>query len=200
MKEIGPYETKHQLEKAFGIEYINTIEPVSDYVLEKIKKRAKRKYFPLFDKKHNKWINSLYADAIRNKKEAPYQIKKVNPLVGFGVFAKKDIPELTFIGEYAGDLRARKKHDGTNDYIFGYMVGMFRTPWVIDAEKRGNFTRFINHSFYPNVSSRGVVVDGIYHVIFFANRPIKKGEQLTYDYGPTYWRRRSYPQDLGSES
>ncbi|MCH9621964.1 MAG: hypothetical protein S4CHLAM20_13970 [Chlamydiia bacterium] len=189
-------ETKREIEKAFGFEYVDTIKPVSDVVLEKVIKRVKRKRFPLFNKKHNKWINSLYGEAVRLKKEAPYVIKKVNPLIGVGVFAKKNIAELSFIGEYAGELRARKRKDSLNDYVFGYMVGFFSTPWVIDAEKRGNFTRFINHSFDPNISSRGVVVDGVYHVIFFANRSIKKGEQLTYDYGPTYWRARPYPQNL----
>jgi SET domain-containing protein len=129
--------------------------------------------------------------------EVPHIIDKVNPLVGFGVFATQSIPYLTYIGEYAGELRARKrKTDRSNNYIFGYMVGFFGTPWIIDASKKGNFTRFINHSFHPNVNSRGVIVDGLYHIIFFANRRIEKGEQLTYDYGPTYWNKRSYPQEF----
>ena len=63
-------------------------------------------------------------------------------------------------------------------------------------KKKGNFTRFLNHSFKPNVSSRGMVIDNLYHVIFFANKKIEKDEQLTYDYGPTYWNTRPYPQEL----
>ncbi len=140
---------------------------------------------------------SLFADKIRKRAEAPVIIDKVNPLVGYGVFAKKFIPYLSYIGEYAGELRARRgRKDRENDYVFGYMVGMFGTPWVIDASEKGNFTRFLNHSFDPNISSRGIVVDEIYHVIFFANKSIAIGEQLTYDYGPTYWNRRPYPQEL----
>jgi SET domain-containing protein len=140
---------------------------------------------------------SLFENKIRKRHEASVVIDKVNPLVGYGVFAKEFIPELSYIGEYAGELRARRgRKDRENDYIFGYMVGMFRAPWVVDASKMGNFTRFLNHSFDANVTSRGVVVDSIYHIIFFANRSIAKGEQLTYDYGPTYWNKRPYPQEF----
>ena len=41
-----------------------------------------------------------------------------------------------------------------------------------------------------------MVIDNLYHVIFFANKKIEKDEQLTYDYGPTYWNTRPYPQEL----
>ncbi|MCH9618331.1 MAG: hypothetical protein SP4CHLAM5_04600 [Chlamydiia bacterium] len=171
--------------------------PTSNKVLEKIKKRAVKKLFPSHEKKHNRWILGLYGEKLAQKYEIPFCIKKVNPLVGYGVFARENISYLSYIGEYAGVVRGRRRFtDKKNDYIFGYMVGRFGTPWIIDAEKKGNFTRFINHSFSPNINSRGVVIDGVYHVIFFANKTIRKGEQLTYDYGPTYWNKRPYPQDV----
>lgn len=198
MKEITKeFSTKEQIEEEFSISYIDTICFENDDVLQKVKKRANRKRFHLYDKKHNKWMSNLYARDVRNKKHAPVCIKKVNPLVGHGVFAKETIPSLSYVGEYTGMLRKRRgKKDKGNDYIFGYMVGFFGTPFIIDAKDMGNFTRFLNHSFNANVSSRGIVVDGVYHVIFFANKLIKKGEQLTYDYGPTYWNKRPYPQSL----
>jgi uncharacterized protein len=185
-----------EIEKKFSIKYISNLQPSSKRVLEKVKKRAARKYFSLVNRKHNVWMNKLYFQDIKENREAPFFLQKVNPLVGYGVFARKSIPYLSYIGEYAGDLRRRSRKDKGNDYVFGYMVSSFGTPWIIDAEKRGNFTRFLNHSFNPNVSSRGVVVDGVYRVIFFANRQIRPSEQITYDYGPTYWNKRSYPQDL----
>ena len=162
-----------------------------------MKKRAQKKLATVHSRKQNKWMESLYANKVRKGDEASFYIEKVNSLVGYGVFAKDFIPYLGYIGEYAGELRARKgRKDRENDYIFGYMVGMFRAPWIVDASKKGNFTRFLNHSFYPNISSRGVVVDEIYHIIFFANKSIVAGEQLTYDYGPTYWNKRPYPQEI----
>lgn len=191
------YQTKDEIEKAFGIEYLSTIEPESQKLLDQIRKKATSPLRLWFQRKHDKWMSSLYGKELKKHKEIAFKVKKVNPLIGYGVFTDQFIPKLGYIGEYAGDLRKRKRKDRGNDYIFGYMVGFFRTPWIIDAKYRGNFTRFINHSFYPNVSSRGFAIDGVYHVIFYANRPIKKGEQLTYDYGPTYWNSsRPYPQEL----
>lgn len=191
-------EKKEDIEDAFDIQYINDLCPQSSNVLVKVKKRVQRKMLPLYNKKQNRWMLALYGEKLKKKAEISFYLKKVNPLIGYGVFAKHDIPYLSYIGEYTGELRRRRHFkDKGNDYIFGYMAGKLGTPWVIDAQKKGNFTRFINHSFYPNINSRGVVIDGVYHVIFFANKTIKKGDQLTYDYGPTYWTsKRPYPQEL----
>lgn len=190
-------QTREEIEEAFGITYLDELS-CTEKVLEKVKKRAQRKLMPLYSKKQNRWMLGLYGEKMRKRAFAPIYLQKVNPLIGYGVFAKENISSLSYIGEYTGELRKRRRFkDKGNDYIFGYMVGSFGTPWIIDAKDKGNFTRFINHSFYPNVSSRGVVLDGVYRVIFFANKAIKKGEQLTYDYGPTYWNNsRPYPQDL----
>ena len=145
----------------------------------------------------NRWACSLFEKELRQCKQAQIEIKQVNPLVGMGVFATKPISELTFIGEYTGVVQKRhKRKDSLNDYVFGYVIGPHDTPWVIDARKKGNFTRFINHSDEPNLTSRWIISEGVGHVIFFANRKINTGEQLTYDYGPYYWRKRSYPQAL----
>ena len=145
----------------------------------------------------NRWACSLFEKELLQDRAVPLEIKKVNPLVGLGVYATKIIPELGFIGEYTGVVRKRQRRKDTlNDYVFGYVIGPHETPWVIDAEEKGNFTRFINHSYEPNLTSRWIISEGVGHIIFFANRTIMPGEQLTYDYGPNYWIKRSYPQDL----
>lgn len=61
----------------------------------------------------------------------------------------------------------------------------------LDAAKKGNFTRFINHSSKPNivaylVSSRA----NPYEIIYFAKRKIQPGEQLLVSYEDdekSYW-------------
>jgi SET domain-containing protein len=50
--------------------------------------------------------------------------------------------------------------------------------WSIDASVGGDATAFINHSCQPNLFSR--VIRG--HVVFFALRDIRAGEELTLDY------------------
>lgn len=189
--------TREEVEQTFQITYLEELEFSSPEILAKIEKRCEKK---LKNKNHaqfNHWTNSLFHSSILQKKEAPFVIRKVNPLVGYGVFAKERIPYLSYVGEYTGVVRKRRRRkDETNDYVFGYVIGPDDTPWVIDAREKGNFTRFINHSDTPNLTSRWIIVEGRAHIILFANSLIEKGEQLTYDYGPYYWRRRSQPQIL----
>lgn len=53
---------------------------------------------------------------------------------------------------------------------------------VIDATLIGNAARFVNHSCDPNCASRIISVEGIKHIVIFAERNIEIGEELTYDY------------------
>lgn len=142
----------------------------------------------------NHWTQCIHSKALAPGIEGKILIREMHPLVGYGVYALQTIPNYTFIGEYTGLVRKRRRiRDRRNNYVFGYVIGPDDTPWVIDAQECGNFTRFLNHSYTPNLTSRWFIQDGVSHIIFFANRQIKKGEQLTYDYGPYYWRRRSGP-------
>ncbi len=145
----------------------------------------------------NKWTHSLFGKALKEGFIPPVEILFINPFLGYGVFAQEDIQELSYIGQYVGVVRKRSsKKDVLNSYIFGYVSTSRGTKYVIDAKEKGNFTRYINHSDEPNLTSRWIVEDGITKVIFFTNRLIKKGEQLCYDYGPVFWKRRSNPQLL----
>lgn len=188
---------RQEIENQFGITYIESLEFFSEKIFQKIKRLSERK---LRWKKHaqvNRWAALLFEEPLVKKKEISYVIKKVNPLVGHGVFATKAIGELSYVGEYAGIVRKRRRwKDSSNEYVFSYVIGPHDTVWVIDAKERGNFTRFINHSYEPNLTSKWIIVNNIAHVVFFANRLILPGEQLTYDYGPYYWRKRSYPEAL----
>ena len=191
------YTTKEEIEKEFSITYLSELEFSTEKILNKVEKRCHRKLKSEKHKKLNRWVNGLYKNDLERKKESEFHIKRVSALVGYGVYSTKRIPELTYIGEYTGVVKRRERRkDRYNDYIFGYIVGPSDTPWVIDASKKGNFTRFINHSFSPNLTSRWIIHENVCHVILFANRLILPGEQLTYDYGPYYWKRRSFPLDL----
>lgn len=186
-----------ELTEKFSLTYLHSLEFSDPRILKKVQKRCINK---LWWKKHAKvnfWNCSLFEKSLLENHPIPVEIKKVNPIVGYGVYATKTIPYLSFLGEYTGVVRKRnRKKDSLNDYVFGYVIGPHDTPWVIDAEKKGNFTRFINHSFTPNLTSRWLISQGIAHIILFANRRIQAGEQLTYDYGPYYWRKRALPQSF----
>lgn len=190
--------TAQEIERHFSVSYQKGLLFDSEKVLQQIKKRAKKK---LLRKKYaamNRWILSMYGEEIKQQREIDFLIKWINPLVGHGLFAKVQISPFSYIGEYTGLVRRRRFFGPRdNDYVFGYMIGPKDTPWVIDAKEAGNYTRFINHSDDPNVSSRWVITeDDIGHIIFFANRKISVGEQLTYDYGPYYWKSRPQPLEV----
>ena len=52
----------------------------------------------------------------------------------------------------------------------------------VDSMFKGNAGRYINHCCDPNCYCRVVSVDGVKHIVLFAWRDIRDGEEITYDY------------------
>lgn len=145
-------------------------------------------------------------DVIR-KTQAAVSIRYVNDVLGYGVFAKKPIEAGSMIGEYTGKLYgfSQLAHKPLQDLKYCISLGAFGIDYAcgilyelyIDANERGNFTRFINHSSQPNILQKVVFANGLWHRIFIAKRKIEKDEQLSIDYGPDYWKdRKITPIDL----
>ncbi|XP_057721971.1 uncharacterized protein LOC130936023 isoform X1 [Arachis stenosperma] len=53
---------------------------------------------------------------------------------------------------------------------------------IIDATKKGGIARFVNHSCLPNCVAKVVTIRHEKKVVFFAERDIYPGEEITYDY------------------
>lgn len=62
---------------------------------------------------------------------------------------------------------------------------------VINARRKGNATRFLNHSCKPNIKHIDVFIcrDRLPVIAFFALTDIKKDSQLFVDYGQGYWKK-----------
>ena len=129
---------------------------------------------------------------------APTYIAKVNAVVGYGLYAYRDIQSDEMIGEYTGVLsrdwiRVVKKAEDINPYLLKYP---FDSPYAIDSKDRGNAIRFINHSSKNNnVRREYILLGGILHIIFVSTRPIQQHGQIFLDYGNGYWRGRE-PVDI----
>jgi hypothetical protein len=105
-----------------------------------------------------------------------------SPIHGRGVFALRRILKGVRIIEYKGKLITDKEADrrysrmhanSPHTMLFSLDGGL-----VIDATRRGNSARWINHSCAPNCE---IEEEG--HRIFIdARRDIRAGEELTYDY------------------
>ena len=68
------------------------------------------------------------------------------------------------------------------------MVGQTdRATYQIWQGKQGNHTRFVNHSCEPNAQFERFVWLGKQRIVL-ASRGIEAGEEITVDYGETYWQ------------
>lgn len=191
------YFSEEDVLKHFNFRYIDDLKFQRFPYLNWVNKECDKRLLEEELRKQNLWKTHLYGVNLTHKKVPKTYVKWINSLVGYGLFALEDIPAYTWIGEYTGLIRKRTRHlDQYNNYIFGYVVANAETPFVIDAQNQGNYTRFINHSDEPNLRSSWLVLDRIGHVILIAQQKIPKHTQLTYDYGVDYWKKRTAPFEL----
>ncbi|SCZ88479.1 BZ3500_MvSof-1268-A1-R1_Chr2-1g04437 [Microbotryum saponariae] len=61
------------------------------------------------------------------------------------------------------------------------------TLHVIDPLASGNHMRYINDLGTWNCEARWVYIDGTHQLGFYARVDLKKGDEISLDYGPTYW-------------
>ena len=137
-------------------------------------------------------------DFLRNRVE----IQFIDPILGYGVFAKKNLPKGSIVGEYVGLIKyltplEDKKLSATNGYLFEFSDIKELDNFVVDAKTYGNFIRFINHA--KKGSKKENIEAYIYcdsegpHIIYTAKKEIKKGQELRLDYGAdTYWKNAPY--------
>jgi SET domain-containing protein len=104
-------------------------------------------------------------------------ILKESKIHRWGVFAGEPIPLKRKIMEYTGELISRreiKKRAGKKlNYIF-----TIDSYWARDGMVGGSGAQYVNHCCEPNVQA---VVIGK-KILYYAKRPIKKGEELLIDY------------------
>ncbi len=181
-------------EQKLGVAYLDHLVFEKGADLLRLAKKSRRRLCRKALKKSNSWMLALHEDALRHTCCDHICVRWIDSFLGYGVFAAKALPALTFIGTYTGVVKRRtRKNTRHNDYIFGYLTGPSDAPYIIDAREKGNFTRLINHSIEPNLISRWIIVQGVTHIAFFSKEAIPKGKQLTYDYGGYYWKKRSDP-------
>ena len=120
------------------------------------------------------------------KTPSPFNSVRVSRIDRRGVFAKKRIPKGMEIIEYVGDKITKTKADRRQEKLDKKSKGrraiyLFRLNrmYDIDGNVPCNTARFINHSCDPNCEA--VNIDG--HLWIVALRDIRKGEEITYNYG-----------------
>lgn len=127
-------------------------------------------------------------------KEVPLYLKFINDTVGFGVFAEQDTRHGANVGEYTGEvitLEETTKIKNLDEGAFLFALDAAGPAQLfVDARKSGNFTRFINHSFNPNLMVMPNYNKDNPTVVLVARRDIKRDKELLLDYGHDYWDAR----------
>jgi SET domain-containing protein len=90
----------------------------------------------------------------------------------------------TFVIEYVGELIDKEEYNlrvqrKDEDHYYYMTLDKKR---IIDAGRKGNLARFMNHSCQPNCKTEKWDVAGDKRVGLFALRDIKAGEELTFNY------------------
>lgn len=134
-----------------------------------------------------------------------WKVKKSN-IHATGIFATKNIKKNTKIIEYIGEKIPRHEGDKRSERRLKKYMNSLKTGSVyifqlnrkfdIDGSPLYNKARYINHSCEPNCE-----VDIINNRIWISSiKNIKKGTEITYDYGYTFDKNdyKDHPCKCGS--
>jgi Proteins containing SET domain len=192
---------------------------LSDFCLNKIKQNEIN--VPRANKKILKGMPAILKEIQKNGLPNYLLIKKLKGKLGYGVFLHpeaKAILKGTLIAPYSGEvILCPQNGESNSDYIFALISDLLLTKeeqlkWDptrryhprrlysvdLDAHKKGNFTRFINHSETPNIEAQFVKIpsnsEGLspapFELIYVAKKTIYPGEQLLVCYegeDKSYW-------------
>lgn len=185
--------------KKFGIRtsivYVPDVvfDPKIQDVFEKTWKRFYKKAKPLVSKTRKKSLDACIKKIQKTGDDEEYCkrvfIKYISKVVGYGVFAKEDIPPYSVLNHYSGMLCLDKEIDPENDSTFSFTDF---SKFSIDGKNFGNWTRFMNHGNLKDPGTNVVpwelyTISGPRIVFTSGSRGIVKGEQLLYSYGDFYW-------------
>jgi hypothetical protein len=184
------------LEEYIGFSFIEGVEFKNFNILKWMLKNCKKEEKKNIITPKQKWMGFFYEKEILSGFYPDVSIRWVNSDVEFGLFTNINLKPNTYVGEYGGVIRkANRISDKKNPYCFEYLIGnLKKTPFILDAREKGNLTRFINHNENPNLSPFPVFCNGVMRIILLTNKTIKKESELTYNYGPSYWKKREDPK------
>jgi uncharacterized protein len=110
---------------------------------------------------------------------------KKSKIAGKGAYALQTIPAKKKLGNMAGEIisyREAQKRVKQQPGAALLMVEFDNDPIALDASVNRNALSYINHSCNPNTYLRRAYKK----VEFYSLRTIKKGEELSADYGETH--------------
>ena len=133
--------------------------------------------------------NRQLQDLAKHTESGPdLEIFDTEGIKGYGVRALCDVEQGTLICEYTGEALNARQFASRRQTLYSKNYFLRADDLVIDASRRGNAARFINHSCdpcaevqvwsIPRADGRSLRTA----VGIFAKRAIRAGEEITYDY------------------
>lgn len=116
--------------------------------------------------------------------ELPVIVQEAGTM-GKGTFAAEAAPAGTWVCKYVGTpvtlLQTTQRYASEDpEYLFQITPDLY-----LDAMDSTHFSRYFNHAQHGNLNFTIDVVNK--RVDFMLSRDVEKGEQLTFDYGMSYW-------------
>ena len=131
-----------------------------------------------------------------------YELRYINPTIGFGVFSKEIIKKGELIAFYTG-LKSIHRFPRS---AYVYTNKFDQLNMCLDAFKFGNLSKFVNHAPHANlddmtcrrtslctanINALNQLICGIDVFTYFAKNDISPGEQLLANYGPQFFKNTS---------
>ena len=120
---------------------------------------------------------------IQRKEWAKVEVRSTPLKHGYGLFACEDIKKDQFILEFLGEvinkstMHERSNHGQKQLYLHNIAQNVY-----LDATRKGSIARYTNHSCEPNAKHDRWIVKGKLCIGVFADKDIRKGEELGFDY------------------
>lgn len=125
--------------------------------------------------------------------------RKKSGINNLGLFAKGDINKGEKVIEYKGRKFTHKQVEENDRFDNSKAIYLFtlNERYVLDGDTKTNTAKYINHSCDPNCEVD--IINGKIWII--AIKDIKKGDELSYDYGFGYDADfRQFPCKCGSKN
>jgi len=110
-----------------------------------------------------------------------------SPIHDWGLYAMETIPAGEMVIEYVGEVIRQAVADRREKLYERMGIGssyLFRVDddLVVDATKKGNLGRLINHCCSPNCTAKIITINGEKKIVIYAKVTIELGDEVTYDY------------------
>ncbi|KAJ2980176.1 hypothetical protein NUW54_g11041 [Trametes sanguinea] len=112
---------------------------------------------------------------------------RASPIHDWGLYAMEKISRGEMVIEYVGEVIRAQVADKREKAYERQGIGssyLFRIDedLVVDATKKGNLGRLINHSCDPNCTAKIITISGEKKIVIYAKQDIELGSEITYDY------------------